>query len=139
MPVNLENGKNLGVVVSELKEEFKEFASTRLSMFRSEMREKISGWKSAAPVLLGGAVLLGTAWLLLSAALVAAIYVAFRDNPWAACIALLIVGFVYLLFGAMAVLSAMRQWREAGVVPQRTLRVLKDDQIWISDEARSQL
>ena len=83
MPTNVENGKNLGSVVTELKGEFKEFASTRLSMLQSEMRDKLAAWKSAAPTLVIGVVMLWTAWLLVTAAIVAAIYVAFRGNPWA--------------------------------------------------------
>ena len=139
MPANVENGRNLGAVASELKEEFKEFASTRLSMLQSEMRDKLAAWKSAAPMLAIGIVLLGTAWLLVTGAIVAAIYVAFENNPWAAAIALAIVGVAYLVMGGLAVMIAVRNAREAGVVPTRTLRVLKDDQLWISNEARAQL
>ena len=139
MPANVENGRNLAGVVADLKEESKEFVSTRLAMLRSEMNNKISVWKTAAPTIVVGALLLATAWLLLTGAIVAAIYVAFEGNPWAAALALIIVCVAYAVLGGIAVLFGIRSLRETGVTPTRTLRVLKDDQIWISNEARAQL
>ena len=139
MPVNVENGRSFASVVNELKVEMKEFISTRLAMLRSEMREKTDNWKRAAPMLVAGLVLLGTAWLLLTGAIVAAIYVAFAGNPWAAFLALIITCCGYAVFGGICAMAAIRTIQETGVAPKRTMRVLKDDQIWISNEARAQL
>lgn len=126
-------------MVADLKEEFKEFVSTRVAMARSEMSEKVAAYKRALPMMVIGGVLLLTAWLLLTAAIVSAIYVAFAGNPWAAFLAFVITCVAYAVFGGLAVLFGIRSLSEAGVAPKRTLKVLKDDQIWISNEARAQL
>lgn len=139
MPANVENGKNLAGVVADLKEESKQFVSTRLAMLQAEMREKLSAWKTAVPMAVAGALLLGTAWLLLTGAIVAAIYVAFEGSAWAAFLALIIVCVAYAICGGAALWMAKAKVSEAGIAPKRTLRVLKDDQIWISNEARAQL
>jgi len=139
MPANVENGRTLAGVVADLKEEFKAFVSTRVSMARSEMNEKIATWKRSLPMMVMGAVLLLTSWFLLTAAIVAAIYVAFAGNPWAAFLAFIITCVGYAVFGGIAVLFGIRSLREVGMAPKRTLKVLKDDQIWISNEARAQL
>ena len=139
MPVNVENGKTLAGVVAELKEESKHFVSTRFAMLQAEMKEKLSAWKMALPMLIVGALLLGTAWLLLTGAIVAAVYVAFEGSAWAAFLALIIVCVAYAICGALALWIAKGKLQEAGVAPKRTLKVLKDDQIWISNEARAQL
>ena len=139
MPANVENGRNLSAVVAELKEESKEFVSTRLSMLRAEMNQKLSAWKAAAPILVIGLVLLATAWLLLTAAIVSAIYVAFQGNPWAACLAFAITFAIYAGLGGLVAYLAVRNMQESGIMPKRTLRVLKDDQVWIANEARVQL
>ena len=139
MPVNVENGRSLAAVVNDLKAEMKEFISTRLAMLRSEMREKASDWKRAAPMLVAGLVLLGTAWLLLTGAIVAAVYVAFEGNPWAAFLALIVTCVGYAVFGGVCAMAAIKMIQDTGVAPKRTMRVLKDDQIWISNEARAQL
>jgi hypothetical protein len=139
MPTNEVNGRTLAGVVAELKDELKEFANTRLAMLRSELKDKISAWKTAMPMIVVGLVLLATCFLLFTAAIVAAIWVAFAGNPFAAAIALALMGVAYALLGGIAVIFAVRELREQGIVPKRTLRVLKDDQVWIANEARVQL
>jgi hypothetical protein len=139
MPINEMNGRSLAGVVAELKDEMKEFFSTRLAMLRSEINDKLSAWKTALPMIVIGLALLGTCWLLLTGALVAAIAVAFEGNPFAPAIALAIVGVLYAVAGGVAVVFAWRDISEHGVVPERTLRVLKDDQLWIRNQAKVQL
>lgn len=134
-----EHERSLAGVVAELKEEAKTFLQTRFAMLQSEMKDKISAIKMALPSIAIGLVLCGTAWLLLTGALVAAIWVAFQNMAFGACIALVIVGVAYLLVGGIAVLFAWRGLSETGLVPKRTLRVLKDDSVWIRNEARTQL
>ena len=90
-----ENGRTLAGVVAELKDEMREFISTRVAMLQSELKDKLSAWKLAAPTIAIGLVLLGTAWLLFTGAIVAAIYVAFEGNPFAAAIALAIMFVAY--------------------------------------------
>ncbi len=133
------NGRTLAGVVAELKDEAKDFVNTRLAMLQSEMKEKIAAWKMALPTIIIGSVLLLTAWLLCTAAIVAAIAVAFGDNPYAPAIALGIVFVFYAVAGGVAVIFAVRSLSEHGVKPERTMRVLKDDQVWISNEAKVQL
>ena len=139
MPSNDMNGRTLASVVAEMKDELKEFISTRVAMLVAEMKDKASAWKMALPTIAIGLVLLGTSWLLLTAAIVALIYVAFAGNPFAAAISFAIVFVVYAVLGGVAVLFAAHDLREHGIVPQRTLRVLKDDQAWIAKEAKVQL
>ena len=140
MPINAEvNGRTLAGVVAELKDEMKEFFSTRLAMLRSELKDKVSAWKTALPMIVIGLVLLATCWLLLTGALVAAIAVAFEGNPFAPAIALAVVGAFYAITGGVAVVFAWRDLSEHGVVPERTMRVLKDDQLWIRNQAKVQL
>lgn len=139
MPINEMNGRTLAGVVTELKDELKDFVQTRVAMLQAEMRDKLSAWKTAAPMILIGLLLLGTSWLLITGAIVAAIYVAFAGNPFAAAIALIIMGVVYALAGGAAVAFAWREVRQSGLAPRRTIRVLKDDQLWIRNQARVQL
>jgi hypothetical protein len=139
MPINEVNGRTLAGVVAEIKDEFKEFISTRVAMLIAELKEKASAWKMALPTIVIGLVLLGTSWLLLTGAIVAAIYIAFAGNPFALAIAFAILFVVYAAFGGMAVAFALHDLRQHGIVPQRTLRVLKDDQVWLANEAKVQL
>ena len=139
MPINEINGRTLAGVVAELKDELKEFVNTRLAMLKSELKDKADAWKMALPTIVFGLLMLATCWLLLTGALVAASYVAFMGNPFAAAIALVIVGVFYAIAGGVAALFAIRSLRESGIVPKRTMRVLKEDQLWIANEAKVQL
>jgi uncharacterized membrane protein YqjE len=134
-----DQGRSLGAVVAELKDEFKEFLQTRFSLMASEMRDKASALKSNLPILLAGLVLLSTAWILLSLALVALIYVAFLGSVFAWVIALAIVGGAYAILGGIAALYAYRGLTDMGLLPRRTIKVLQADREWLNREARSEI
>ncbi len=138
MPV-VENGRTLAGVVTELKDELRDFLQTRLDMLRSELHDKMRSWKLALPMIAVALVLLGTCWLVLTGALVAIIATAFYPSPFAPFFALIIVGVAYLLAGAVCASFAFRELKEQGIVPRRTIQVLKDDRVWLQTEARSQV
>ncbi len=134
-----ENGKTLAGLVAETKDELKEFIQTRVDILRAEMKDKVSAWKVALPGIAIALVLGVTGWFVLTACLVAAIAVAFAGSPWAYTFALLIVGAAYVLLAAAMAAFAIRGLRQTGVAPKRTLRILKEDRVWLSSEARYQL
>ncbi len=134
-----ENGKTLAGLVAETKDELKEFIQTRVEMLRSEMKDKIAAWKVALPAIVIALVLGITGWLVLTACVISAIAVAFLGSPWAYTWAFLIVGAAYVLLAAIIATFMVRSLRQTGMAPKRTLRVLKEDRVWLSNEARYQL
>lgn len=131
------NGRSLGEVISEIKQEVKEFLQTRVSMFVAEMREKISNSKTGA-IYGGVALVLGSAgFLMLSVALAALVAVAFWGSPYAWFFGFLIIGLLWTIMAAMLALAAVRQFKD--VTPKRTIQVLKEDKIWLQHEARNQI
>jgi uncharacterized membrane protein YqjE len=131
------NGRTLSQVIAEIKDETKEFVQTRVSMFVSEMREKTAHSKSAAIYGAIGLALLWTGFLMLTLCLVALVTVAFWGSPYAWFFGFLVIGFVWTALGAMLVIAAVRAFR--GLAPERTMKVLKDDKIWLQNEARSEI
>ena len=129
-----ENGKTLAGVIHEAKDELKDFLDTRLQMLLGEMKEKASVLKLVLPSLALAAVFLFVGFLLLSTALVAAIAVAIGWG-WA----FLVVGGFYCMVAGGIGLLAYGEIKSAGLAPTRTLRVLKQDKIWLQNEARTQL
>ncbi len=134
-----ENGKNLAGLFAETKDELKDFVQTRIDMLRAEMKDKISAWKVALPLIAVGLLLGLTGWFVLTATLILAIAQAFYGSPWAYTFATLIVGVVYVLCAAISVSFALRGLKEEGMAPKRTIRVLKEDRAWLTSEARSQV
>ena len=130
--------KSLPEVVNDLKAELKEFVATRLSMLRSEMRDKLSSFKETIPSLIVGLCLLWIAGLLFTGFLVTAIALAFA-TPWGWAWAFLIVAGCYGLLGGMIGIGAWSKLKKTNLVPERTVRVLKQDEVWLQSEARTQI
>lgn len=133
------NRRSIADVVNEAKVEFKEFAETRIAMLQSEIREKVEQIKASAPLMVVGALLGLTAFLVLTAALICLVYVPFAGSRYAMFLACLIVGVVYAIFGGGLLAVGYRGISKKGLVPERTIKVLKDDKNWLQNEARTQL
>ncbi len=129
-----ENGKTLAGVLNEVKDELKDFLDTRLQMLMSEMKQKFSVWRLALPMFLVAGLVLFLGLILLSVALVAAVAVAIGWG-WAFAV----VGAFYCITAGGIALLAYSEIKAEGVAPERTLRVLKQDKIWLQNEARTQL
>lgn len=134
---DVQRDRSLADVANEIKVELKDFLQTRFEMLRAEMNENIAAIKAGIPMLIVGAVLGWFCMMLLTAALVAVIAPAF-DNEYRWAIALGIVGLAYLLIGAAAAWMGYRELTSRGLAPKRTMQVLKEDQVWLQNEARRQ-
>jgi uncharacterized membrane protein YqjE len=127
--------KNLAAIIAELKDEIKDFVQTRVEMFKSEVRETLDAWKTAIPLAVIAVVLLATAYLLLTIAVVAVVAVAFWNNPYHWFFAFLVVGAVWLIGGGILGWMALREFQSKGLFPKKTIEILKADKIWIQSEA----
>jgi uncharacterized membrane protein YqjE len=129
---NVQNGRTLQSTLQDIKNELKEFVQTRFDILKNEMQQKISAFKAALPMAVIAVLLLATAWFLLTGAIVAAIALALG---WPAAFA--IVAGAYLIFGVLVGWLAYKEVTAQSMKPERTLQVLKQDQIWIEQEAKS--
>jgi VIT1/CCC1 family predicted Fe2+/Mn2+ transporter len=135
----VQNGRSVTEVLREFKEETKEFVVTRVQMLRSEMIQKMGGWKAGVPALMIGLGFLVMTFVLLTGLLVAVIGLAFNSTGWGYALSFAIVMVIYGATGAVLALYGVKKIREAGVVPERTIKVLRQDGVWIQSEARSQV
>ena len=127
-----ENERTLQGMLQEIKNEIKDFVQTRFEIFKQEMQDKLSAYKSALPMAVAGMLFIATAWFLITGSIVAAIALALG---WP--LAFLIVGFAYFIVGAIAGWLAYKEVTSETITPERTLQVLKQDQVWIEQEAKS--
>lgn len=133
------NGRSVAEIMAEMKRELKEFVLTRFEMFKTETREKIKTLKIAAPLAALGALLLGTAYLLFTIALVGLVAVFVRNSPYQWFLAFAIVAVLWTLLGAVAVYFAKREFELKSLAPKRTIEILKGDKQWIQAEAKNQI
>ena len=134
--VGTPNGRTLGEVIAEIKDELREFMQTRVQMFANEMRDKMKDSKKAAVWGAAGLLLLLTAYLLLNLALVGLVAMAFWGNSYTWFLSFLIVGGCWLILGATFAVVAVKQLQ--GLTPNKTIEVLKEDKVWLQQEARNQ-
>jgi hypothetical protein len=131
--------RSLAAILGEMKQELKEFVETRIAMVKSEFRDKLVHWKVAAPLAGAGVVLLGTAYLLITLALVALAAVFIGDTPYRWFFALLGVGVLWTVLSGISLYIAKREFELNRLMPQKTMAVLKGDKLWLQNEARSQI
>jgi len=139
MHSDISNGRSLAAIITEMKEELKDLVKTRIEMFRAELQEKLKTLKIAAPLAGLGALLLGTAYLLFTMALVGLVVAFFRDNPYRWFFAFAAVAVLWTLLGGIAAYFAKREFELKGLMPRKTLEILKGDKLWIQAEAKNQL
>jgi hypothetical protein len=129
--------KPLAAILAETKQEIGQFVFTRIDLLKAELEEKVKTTKRAAPtVAVAGAFLLA-GWLTLNFAVVALLHVLFLPSAYAWAWAGLIVAALDLVIGAVAGKSALGALKAIDLAPNRTLTVLKQDQAWIQNEART--
>jgi pilus assembly protein TadC len=129
--------KSLATLLAETRDEMKEFVITRIGILKAEIEEKIRTWKYIIPVMLIALALLWVGFLALSYALIALVAGLFAPSVFAWLWGALIVGGCYLVMGIAVGWFAYSEIVEAGIAPTRTLKVLKQDQVWLQNEART--
>lgn len=133
------NGRTLAEVAADIKEEIKEFAQTRIQLFKAESRQKLALLKIAALLAAVAVVLLATAHLLLTLGLVAVTAAVFANNPYRWAFGFFGIAILWATLGGVAAYFAKREFTLKGIVPRRTFEVLKGDKIWLQREAKDHL
>ena len=129
--------RSLGSIIAEIKEEVKDFVNTRVQVIRSEIQETVGAAKVALPLSFMALALFWIGLLLFTAAAVVLVASAFAGHVYAWFFATVIVGFLWICFGAIAAFFAYNAFRSRSRFPQRTVEVLKADKVWLQTEARS--
>jgi uncharacterized membrane protein YqjE len=129
--------KSLATLLAETRDELKEFVITRVGILKAEIEEKIRTWKYVIPFMLIAVALLWAGFMTMTFALIALIHGMFMPSPFAWLWGALIVGGVYLVLAIGVGWFAYSEIAQAGIAPTRTLKVLKQDQVWLQNEART--
>lgn len=131
------HGRPLGDILLAIKDELLEFVETRLRLLHLEFEETLQSARSSLPLVVATIILLGTAYLLLVAALVGLVSFAFANSPSRWPLSFLIVGSLWLFGGIVTAVLARNSFRDRGSFPKKTIEVLKADRHWIHDEGKN--
>jgi len=123
--------RSLSTLLSDLAGETVELLRQELTLFKIELQEKLSRAGIGAAALAAAALIAFSGWLFL---LLAAVYaLAIVVPPWAAA---LIVGVLVLAIAGVLALIGKNRMRADALMPERTLRSLREDQAWIKERFR---
>ena len=131
--------RSLAEIISDTKEELKQFAQTRIELLRQELREKIKNVKVVAPLAVAALVLLITAYFFIVIALAALVAALFPTNPFRWVFGFAAVGILWALLGGIAAYLTKRELELKTLLPKRTIGVLKSDKDWLQKEVKTEL
>ncbi len=134
-----QNGRTIAAILADTRDELKQFIETRIALLRTELREKFAKIKRAAPLAAAAVLLLGTAYMLFTLALVGLVLALLPANPFRWCLAFLAVAVLWSILGIIAVSLAKRRLALKELMPNRTIGVLKSDGVWIQSEVKNQI
>ena len=139
MNQDIHNGRTVATILADTKEEIKQFVQTRFTMLRLEVNDKLQMLKLAAPLAALGILLLTTAYLLFTLSLVGLVLAFLHNNPYRWCLAFLAIAVVWTILGGFAGYLAKREFALKELVPKKTIRVLKEDKLWVESEVKTQI
>lgn len=135
---NIEEHPSFRGMLHDIKDEFGDFFTTRFTLLVAEMKQKTTLLKFALPMIVAGAICLLVALLFANVAILAAIAWSFGGDVLAWLWSALILFGAYFITGLVIAGLGMREVKETGIVPTRTIEVLKQDQNWAKREAKAQ-
>ena len=130
---------SLTAVLLEMKDEVVELVQTRISMLKRELVDNLAALKVGGTLALLSLSALGAAFVILNLAAVAVLAVWFLPSPYHWFYGLAIVGGAWLAVGLLLAYFAMNEFRTKGVVPMKTIHVLKADRDWLQMEVEGRV
>jgi uncharacterized membrane protein YqjE len=129
--------RSVATSITDIKEDLKVFLQTRFQLLRTETNEKLRSWKQHLILLAIGAVLLVSCWMTLVFTFVALLHAWIAGDNYSWFWGALIVGVVFLVAGATCANAGYQGIKRSGLMPARTLKVLRQDQEWLQNQARA--
>jgi hypothetical protein len=121
--------RSFSELLSDLAGETTLLIRQEVRLFKAELAEKLGRVGRGASMLMAGAVLAFSGWLVLLAASVLGLATVLQ--PW---LAALIVGIVVLAIGGVLVLVGRSRFDSEALVPRRTINSLREDEAWIREQ-----
>ena len=123
--------RSVATLLSDLAGETIQLIRTELALLKAELQEKFSQAGQGAIALAAGGLIAFSGWLVLLAAAVLGLATVLA--PW---LAALIVGLVVLAIGGVLLFVGKTRLGAQALLPERTLRSLREDEIWLRERWR---
>lgn len=122
-------GRPVFALLSDLACDTGTLLNQEIALFKAELQEKLGRLGGGVGALAAGGIIAFSGWLVLLAA--AVLGLSRVVDPW---LAALIVGLAALAIGGGLLLFGKRRVKANALVPDRTLKSLRQDQAWIREQ-----
>ena len=129
----------LSKVANELGLQLKEMLGTRIHLIQSELHESVGTAKVGALLSFGALALAAVAYLLVMLSVVGVVAGLLTGHPYQWPLAFSIVGGFWFITGGVAAYFSWRELKVHGLIPSRTVEVLRGDKVWIQNEAKTRI
>jgi len=123
--------RSISTLLSDLAGETILLFRQEMALVKAELHEKLSRAGQGATALGAGALIAYSGWLALVAAMILALMLVLP-----AWLSATIVGVVIILFGIVLMLIGRNRLNAEALMPQRTLRTLREDEEWLKERLR---
>lgn len=130
------NEGSVAEVLREMKGEALAFVTTRFELLSAEIKEKLRGWKGSLPMLAVGVLFTMGTFVTFTFMLVS-LLARLIGNSYAWAFGFLIVCVVYGCIAAALISTGIKRLKMQSFVPERTVRVLRQDRDWLEEETRA--
>jgi hypothetical protein len=115
-------------LVNALVDDLSRLLRLEFALFKQEMAGNARRLTAGLAAVAIGAVLAFTAWLAIFSAAIIALAIV-----WPAWLAALVLGAATLVAGGLILYFGIRRMRVQTLVPQRTVKTLREDGVWIKE------
>ncbi len=123
--------RSIGTLLSDIASETILLIRQEVALLKAELHEKFSRVGQGATALGAGALIAYSGWLVLLAAAVLGL-----ATVLPAWLSALIIGVVVLAIGVLLLLLGKSRFDAQSLLPQRTLRSLREDEAWLRERLR---
>ncbi len=123
--------RSIGTLLSDIASETILLIRQEMALLKAELHEKFSRVGQGATALGVGALIAYSGWLVLRAAAVLGL-----ATVLPAWLSALIIGVVVLAIGALLLLLGKSRFDAQSLLPQHTLRSLREDEAWLKERLR---
>jgi hypothetical protein len=131
------DNRSIGDLIRELADEGRSLLRNEVSLVKAELSDKVHVYeRNSSRIAIGGAFLLAALFFVLWAVNmgVTALLTLAVEEEIAVWLAPLLIGIVLAVVGRSMVRGGTDEIRHEGLVPERTVRTLRDDTRWAKDQ-----
>lgn len=130
--------ESLPALFGRLGGDLTKLIETHLSLLKVEVKEEVSAYAAGAAKLVAAGVVAALGLVLVNMALAFAVSTVFDEDRWSEparyAMGFSVMGVVYFLVGAAAIVMVKHRLARRRAVPGRSLRELEKDKEWIKKE-----